>query len=547
MPKIVIPELYNAILSAAKEIFAKRDALNPFFTTRSEGTPLYRYVSYYNLRPQDEANGRKIWTLLANDTGNRWTGLGTDGTGSQGLYMSGEFINDGSPFPELEHYQNPTVAGTQEINYFRYEAGRDPAWIRVPARELRTMFLFTQTRALNGIDFSLKVNGADHPLLTEILERAKQSNRTVFTVKDDLRSLYTSPDDASFNRAIGNALFELGNVDFFQATSVRDEKSPNIILRGTQGNPIDYLRAEGRATFIVDPEGRRGIGVYTIDDLIYNSRFEQTGLEKIPPKDVFANLLSLYGTTIEKIASDNIDWDYISKKIDDAVDINVSKALDRIDNPFNQSIEDLTASLSAQVELRDSLYQELSGSILTFLTQSPDILALYQNIGMEGIRSVSDALIVGPRYSRLVNAFPNVNAPPNIVNSYLEIAVRKTLLEMKTHWSSGNQQKIQQELTGAESRISETSSELQSKKDALKEVEEQLKQGSEDLTLKQQQSDLNREISDLVKRQAEVEAEKAQLEEKKQESQRDARKASEEKERSSRELDNHRNDVFKGE
>ena len=541
MPSIVSPRSYNAILSAARKIFASPGALDPFFTTRSEGTPLYRYVSYRNSRPQEEGGGRTIWTPLASDTGNRWTGSGVDGTGSQGLYMSGEFINDGSPFPELEHYQDPTDPPTQEIDHFQYQAGQTPQWIRTPASELRTMFLFTQTRALNGINFSQEVNGADHPLLTEILERARDIDPNAFRAEDSLRSLYTSPDDASFNRAIGNALFELGNVDFFQATSVRDGMSPNIILRGTQGTPIDYLQAEGRATFLVDSQGIRGIGVYTIDDLIYNSRFEQTGLGQIPSREVFANLLSPYETTIERIVSDTVDWDYVSSRIDDVVNRNVSDALNRMDNPFNQSIEDLTASLSSQAGLRDSLYQELSDSIFTSLTQSPNFPELYQNIGMEGIRSVSDALIVEPRYSRLVNA------PPNIINSYLEIAVRKTLVEKRMHWLSENQSQIQQDLTKAESRISETSSELQSKQDALKNVEKQLKEKPEDPTLQQQQRDLNREIKDLVEKQKQVEDKKADLEKDKEKTERDAREASEEKDRSDRELDNRRNEVFKGE
>jgi len=279
MPNIVRSELYNAILSAAKEIFARPGTLDPFFTRRDEGTSLYRYVSYRHSQPQEEEAARTIWTLLAKDESNRWTGLGTDKKGSQGLYMSGEFIDEDHPFPELEYYQASTEASTQEIEYIRYEAGSAPVKVRVPASELRTLFLFTQTRALNGRDFSLKINGDYHPLLTEILELVKQKDsvlkKPVLVAEDSLRSLYLSPHDASFTRAIGNALFELDTVDFFQVTSVRDERSPNIILRGTHGTPIDYLQAEGRATFLVNSEGKRGIGVDTNDDLLYNSKFER--------------------------------------------------------------------------------------------------------------------------------------------------------------------------------------------------------------------------------------------------------------------------------
>ena len=278
MPTILKPELYDATLSVAKEIFATPGALDPFFLTKAEGSALYRYVSYRKGQPQEEEAARKIWTSLANDTGNRWTGLGTDKRGSQGLYMSGEFINEDSPFPELEHYQAPSGASTQEIEYIKYEAGSAPVKVRVSVSELRTLFLFTQTRALSGIDFSLQVNGDYHPLLTKILELVKRNNPVVLGVEDSLKSLYMSPNDASFTRAIGNALFELNTVEFFQATSVRDEMSPNIILKGTSDTPIDYLQPQGRTTFFVNSEGKRGLGFYTEDDLRYNDRFEQIGL-----------------------------------------------------------------------------------------------------------------------------------------------------------------------------------------------------------------------------------------------------------------------------
>lgn len=278
MPTIVRPGLYDATLSAAREIFARPGALDPFFMTKDKGSALYRYVSYRNLLPQEEEAARKIWTSLAKDTSNRWTGLGTDERGSQGLYMSGEFINEDHPFPELEYYQASTGTSTQEIEYIKYEAGSNPVKVRVPVSELRTMFLFTQTRALNGRDLSLQVNGDYHPLLTKILELVKQRNPVSLGAEDSLRSLYLSPDDASFTRAIGNAIFELDAVEFFQVTSVRDKISPNIILRGTYGTPIDYLQAQGRTTFFVNSEGKRGLGFYTEDDLRYNDKFDQTGL-----------------------------------------------------------------------------------------------------------------------------------------------------------------------------------------------------------------------------------------------------------------------------
>lgn len=275
MPEIKRPEVYKATFSAAKKVFERDGALEPFSMKEREGVFLYRYVSYRRGQPQEVEAARKIWNSLEKDTSNRWTGLGFDQSGSQGLYMSGERIQEHKPFPELEHYQAPTENSSEEIKIkgLRFEPGSEHG---IPdefyATELRTLYMFSvEGIELTGRDFSLQVKGQDHPLLTEILDLVKESNPGVLSSEDSLRSLYLSSDDASFTRAIGNALFEVDTVDFFQAISVRDEKSHNIILRAKYGIPIDYLKGVQRFTFVVDKEGNRGVMVQTEDDKSYTN------------------------------------------------------------------------------------------------------------------------------------------------------------------------------------------------------------------------------------------------------------------------------------
>lgn len=302
MPTIKRPDLYNATFSAAKEIFARPGALAPFSMTKEKGTLLYRYVNYRRnkdkpeeenqeksqkekaalkkWRTQIEEDARKIHQPLDKDKFNRWTGLGSDGKGFPGLYMAGK-IEANQAFPELEHYQKPNEdierersEESEKIECWRAEGGiRDT----IEARKLRAMFTFSTTEDLNGIDLSLQIDGKDHPLLTEIVALVKESKPAILKNEESLSSLYLSDDDASFTRAIGNALFEVDkSIEFFKVTSIRDEerKNYNIILRAKEYNAQDkysfeHLEAFIRDTYLVDEKGKRGIQVYTDDDQKY--------------------------------------------------------------------------------------------------------------------------------------------------------------------------------------------------------------------------------------------------------------------------------------
>jgi hypothetical protein len=289
MPTILRKEVYEETFKVAKEVFARPDALKQFSMTKKQGSLLYRYLSYRNkgLLSQKEDAARKIWKGIESDTLNRWTGAGSDGKGFQGLYLSGEVVNEHKPFPELEHYQEDAKKEEKKkFEYFRYtNSGSDEGEKFIaPVSGLRSMFLFYTSKDLNGIDFSLKIEGKYHPLLTEIVERVKKIDPPVFGLgtEESLSSeLYVSSDDASFTRAIGNALFEVDKtVDFFQATSVRDLMSHNIILRAEDGKPIDYLEALVRATLLVDDKDQCGVQVYTADDYDYTNDMMEEWVKK---------------------------------------------------------------------------------------------------------------------------------------------------------------------------------------------------------------------------------------------------------------------------
>lgn len=294
MPQVQRPELYNAIIEVARAQFAHTENLEPYLTTYNTGSPLYRYVSYRNAEPQIEAAGRTIWTPLANDTDNRWTGRGPGepAEGHQGLYLSGEYLDKAQPFPELEHYINQGAPLTEPVFYYRYTPGQAPELILGTVGELRSMFLFTAQEGLHGINLSLNAEG-EHPLLEEIFDTAKERYPEAFRADDTLATLYHSSDDASFCRAIGNAVLETTRVDFFQTVSVRDGVSSNVILRGQQGTPAAMLTPQGRASFLLGPQ-HSVEGVFTVLDLQYNVLFEQDGLEVLPPRqELEANLKAI--------------------------------------------------------------------------------------------------------------------------------------------------------------------------------------------------------------------------------------------------------------
>ena len=312
MPTVNNDALYNAVYEVAAKRFAQD--LADYGRTVNSGDPLYRYVSYRNNMPQAENAGRTIFTSLENDTGNRWTGRGPDGNGRQGLYMSAEFVNEGYPFPELEHYQQPDGNPDANITYFDYTGGElGPVPESVSAGQLRSMFLFTSDQDMQGLDLRLNGdNGQPNLLIEEIFNTARERYPDLFQGQT-LEGLYTHGEDASFCRAIGNACLEKTDVTYFETTSVRDHVSSNIIIRGDGPDPaagraaapINDLTPQGRASFFAQGDNV-GQGVFTVSDMLYNATFEQPGAgnEALPNVETFTNsLFDLANNSVDALTS----------------------------------------------------------------------------------------------------------------------------------------------------------------------------------------------------------------------------------------------------
>jgi hypothetical protein len=284
---------FIAFFQSASKVF-KMPIVEQFRIGKSLGSVLYRYVDYRNSMPQAENGGRTLWRNIDEDIENRWTGKGQEAADSnQGLYFSNEFLDQQQPFPELDHYMNKGADLDSLIAYFKYERGAKPQFVTARAGQLKSMFLFELKRDIRGLDLKLQTqSGQNNPLLEEILRQAKNDFAGVVPPTDDLKSLYIS-DDAAFCQAVGNAcLTTLGEVDFFETTSVRDLKSVNSVLRATPRVPIDYLEPRGRATFLLNGD-RVGEGVFTIADMIYNSTFEELNgtPSDLPTKQEFRDML----------------------------------------------------------------------------------------------------------------------------------------------------------------------------------------------------------------------------------------------------------------
>lgn len=326
MPQATDPALYTLIYDVTQNIIASQ---NPTVVTIPAGTPLYRYVNYRG-NPQTEAAARTIWSTAGNDIYNRWTGLPpAEGTqGASGLYLSmDEAGPQNTDFPELEHYQRqgPIEVGRQ-INYWEYSpVNQFPVMAQAQATQLRSMFIFTSNQNINGYDLTMPnpVNSPatpgpslpiPSPLLLAIFTAAGVANHDLMQAKfvqynpgvQDphengassmtlLWNLYYDSQDASFSRAIGNAIF--GNtqqIQFIKTTSVRNGRSVNVVAKGNvypagafvppplppqQPQPvvvqpapvIDFLSTQGRGTFYMTVDSN---AVYTIEDLEYNQILE---------------------------------------------------------------------------------------------------------------------------------------------------------------------------------------------------------------------------------------------------------------------------------
>lgn len=503
MPKLGFPKIYDVTNFVAKRKFLdQKFLLDKYAFKLDTGSAMYRFVNYRDLKPQFENGGRTIWTKLVDDKLNRWTGRGTDvnnqPTGTQGLYLS--LDADGpvdTKFPEVAQYQDDSVPPTQNVNYFEYKSGQKPEWKNTKASELRSMFLFTLNKPLFGVDFTFD----DRPdsILMQIFEDAKKEDPEAFEKGVTLKDLYFASEDASFNRAIGNALFENTIYGAFKATSVRDFKSLNLIVTGKQGIALDFLQPQGRATFLIDGVTKKSIGVVTIDDMIYNKTFEPSD-PNLPPNDVIQNDLRTYADFADNINA-NLDWDYVAKEIDSRINQEVANALQSIDQPFLQDIYSLVKQIATD-DFLDTMKTKLEHDVALSASTDSRYFATVKEIGVEGMNSLLSSLVADPKYKQLSEL-------STTGETYFTAVLKSTILEKKSHWLAQEGSNIQTRLTEADTRVTETSGELSKKQSELKRIEEELQSKPEDPDLLSQQKVLNGDISELVQEQLAAELDRA--------------------------------------
>jgi hypothetical protein len=542
MPKLVFPKVYDVTNFVAKRKFQEQKLLLDKYAFKLEiGSPMYRFVNYRNLKPQFENGGRTIWTPLNNDIWNRWTGRGTDvngkATGTQGLYLS--LDADGpvdTKFPEVAQYQDASVPPDQTVHYFEYKSGQKPEWKSTKASELRSMFLFTLSKPLLGVDFTF-IDQPDH-ILKQIFEEAKKEQPDAFAKDVTLKDLYFASEDASFNRAIGNALFETTIYGAFKATSVRDFKSLNLIVTGKQGVALDFLQPQGRATFLIDGLTKGTIGVVTVDDMIYNNSFEPQD-PNLPPNNVNQDDLRTYADFAESINND-LDWDYVGKELDSRIHQEVTHALASMDQPFEQDIDSLVKQIGTD-EFMDTMKTKLEDDVALSASTDDRYSSAAAEIGTEGMSSLLSSLVADPKYKQLTEL-------SHTGETYFTAALRSAILEKKGHWLAQESSSIQAKLTTANTRVTETSTEISSKQRELQQIQEALKEKPQDPDLLNQQTKLSGEIAELVKEQQQAEQDQVAAEQEKRDNDRDSNDTSNDRTEAEKELqERRRRDFARGE
>ncbi|GKU78939.1 hypothetical protein [Paenibacillus sp. L3-i20] len=505
MPKLLTPELYKAIYNAAKRYFANAtpEQLEPYRNKLNAGSALLRYVEYRNFLPQQEQAGRTIWTHPGEDKTNRWTGVdGNEQIGKQGLYLSLE--EDGplhTSFPEIEHYQDSTVPAQQEVSYFEYEAGNpEPKWQKSKVSELRTMFLFESEKEING--FNLAYDQDPDSIINQVFELARNETPAAFQPDDTVEKLYFHPDDASFNRAIGNAALEQIGIDYFTATSVRDRTSTNLILGAEQGKPIDLLKPQGRITFLIDGITKSTKSVYTVDDLIYNDIFDERGLETPLTKEELEKSWSHFEDFAKKIDGE-LSWEAATKKIDERIHNDVIGVLKNINDLGSQDRDALVKQILTN-DLTKSIEQTLSEFVVTSSVKSEIFIPMYRDIGLEGVTSVLNKEIVEPQFEKLVKL--------DGAHNYLSLTIASQINDRLSHWLEEHAFEIQAKFLEANSTVTETSTELNTKQDTLTQLNEELLKKPEDNNLREQVDALRIEVEHLANELKDAETRRDQTE-----------------------------------
>ncbi|MCR8842473.1 hypothetical protein NQ117_02145 [Paenibacillus sp. SC116] len=525
MPSILDSLVYQAVYRVTKRLITSgSSSLEGYRRNLNEGTALYRYVGYRGFRPQQEMAGRTIWTSPLNDNANRWTGVDWENkSGQQGLYLSSEEPRQmDTSFPELEHYQDSTLPPDQEISHFEYSSGDgELVWKRSKVSELRTMFLFTTNKELTGID--LNYENDSRGIIQDIYRDAKYEIPAAFLSGRTAEELYFDPEDASFNRAIGNAVLESMPVDFFITTSVRDRKSQNVIMRGEQGTAIECLKPQGRNTFYMNDTTKTTESVSTVADLIYNDTFDESSEGIFIPKELLEKTWGELAGLANEIEKD-LNWEDGYRQIDEKISSEVSEKLKSTNDPFAQSLDKLEEQL-----LNDSFVESVKKTFHDFViadsTLSKSFLSLYSMIGIADVTTVLQKVIVEPRFEKIANK------DGSDAQSYIASTLLSELAGRKLHWLEQNAPLIQQRLVEASMTVTETSKELQTKQSSLSEINEALKQVPNDVQLQLTAHNLRNEIDQLTEKLKDAESRKEQADTDTVDNERERKEAYERKER----------------
>ncbi len=286
MPTLINRPLYDATYKATKDML-KFDWWCPGYVPflkmidLPEGQHIYRYSS-----AKDSDGGywgnRKIWASLENDRGNRWTGFALGGPGGRvGLYTTLEAEREKDTlFSELFHYMpTDTNVKKKSVKYYQFPGENTPidqtvAVVEQRAEKLHFMFTYFLSEKKRIIDLGLPSTPNDNSFfITNVFQLAQALSPSAFLPGRNCMDLYMDPSDASFCRAIGNAVLEEAFIDGFQVTSTRDTRSTSVIFKGPVGAQFEFLQFVGRSSFFMDTSGKFTQAAETFADHQYNDDF----------------------------------------------------------------------------------------------------------------------------------------------------------------------------------------------------------------------------------------------------------------------------------
>jgi hypothetical protein len=252
-----------------------------------EGQHVYRYGTA-KFSDGNYQGARKIWGALEGDTGNRWTGSALGGPGGRvGLYttLEAEKCKD-TLFSELFHYlPTETDSPQKSVKYYQFvpasfDADNDKVEAPSPTNvwhltdKLHFMFTFVLSERKRVLDLQLPTTPNDTSFfVTNVFQLAQADAPSAFLPGRNCIDAYMDPSDASFCRALGNAVLEEAFVDGIQVTSTRDTRSTSVVFKGPVGPQFDYLRFVGRSSFFMDPSGAFTRAAETFADHQYNDDF----------------------------------------------------------------------------------------------------------------------------------------------------------------------------------------------------------------------------------------------------------------------------------